>query len=243
VPSVLVPKRSVTPEWMDRADNSRHDLEGALKDIHKVNRFLRGSKILIDALRPCLEKQREGETLTILDVGTGGADLPIDIVRQTHSMGKRVQITAVERDATTAAYAKSQTAAYPEIDVQIADATRLPYAPESFDVVIASLFLHHFDDEQAARLLRDFRALARRAVLINDLRRHLIPWAFIGLAARVTGRHPMFRHDAPLSVLRGFTTTELRHAAMEAGAPRVTLTRRFPYRLLMTLPGSGNAIP
>jgi SAM-dependent methyltransferase len=242
VPSVLVPKRSLTPEWMDRADNSQQDLEGALKDIRKVNRFLRGSKILIDALRPCLEKQRDGETLTILDVGTGGGDLPIDIVHEARAMGKRVRITAVEKDATTAAYAKAETRPYAEIEVEHADATQLPYPPESFDVVIASLFLHHFGDEQAARLLRNFRALARRAVLINDLRRHLIPWAVIGVAAHVTGRHAMFRHDAPLSVLRGFTTSELRHAAKEAGVPRATLVRRFPYRLLMTLPGS-NATP
>ena len=242
MPSVLVPKRSLAPEWMDRADNSKQDLEGALRDINMVNRFLRGSRILIDALRPCLDKQRDGETLTILDVGTGGADLPIDIVREARRLGKRVQITAVEKDGTTAAYAKEQTKDYAEIDVHVADATALPFAPESFDVVMASLFLHHFDDAQAAKLLRDFRIIARRAVLINDLRRHLIPWAFIGLAAHVTGRHPMFCHDAPLSVLRGFTTTELRNAAKEAGVPRATLVRRFPYRLLMTLPGS-NATP
>ena len=242
MPSLLVPKRSVTPEWMDRADNAKQDLEGALRDIRKVNRFLRGSKILVDALRPCLEKQQPGQTLTILDVGTGGADLPIDLANEARRMGKRVQITAVEKDEVTAAFARAQTASYPEIDVQLADATKLGFAPESFDVVIASLFLHHFGEAEAAQLLKEFRTIARRAVLINDLRRHLIPWAFIGLAAHVTGRHPMFCHDAPLSVLRGFTTTELRNAAKEAGSPRVTLARRFPYRLLMTLPGS-SALP
>jgi SAM-dependent methyltransferase len=242
MPSLLVPKRSKTPEWMDRTDNTKHDLEGALRDIHAVNRFLRGSKILIDAIRPCLDKQREGETLTILDVGTGGADLPIDLANAARAMNKSVKITAVERDPVTAHFAKQQTKAYPEIEVHEADATNLPYPPESFDLVIASLFLHHFSDEDATKLLRAFRTIARRAVLINDLRRHLLPWAFIGVAARVTGRHPMFCHDAPLSVLRGFTATELRHAAKEAGSPRVTLSRKFPYRLLMTLPGS-NATP
>jgi len=242
VPSVLVPKRSASPEWMDRTGNTRQDLEGALRDIGKVNRLLRGSRILIDALRPCLEKQQQGQTLTVLDVGTGGADLPIDLVNEARRMDRRVHVTAVEKDVVTAGYAKAQTQAYPEIEVTLADATRLPFPPQSFDVVIASLFLHHFGDAQAAQLLRDFRAIARRAVLINDLRRHLIPWAFIGVAAHVTGRHPMFRHDAPLSVLRGFTATELRNAAKEAGVPRVTLARRFPYRFLMTLPGS-NSIP
>ena len=236
--SLLVPKRSQTPEWMDRDDNHAHDLESALRDIHKVNRFLRGSKILIDAIRPCLDKQRPGETLTILDVGTGGADIPIELVNEARRMGKSVAITAIERDPATFAYAKQQTKNYSEITIEQADATSLPYEPESFDVVLASMFLHHFTDEKATELLKSFRAIARRAVLLHDLRRHLVPWAFIGVAARVTGRHPMFCHDAPLSVLRGFTASELRNAAREAGAPRATLARKFPYRLLLTLPGS-----
>ena len=240
--SVLVPKRSTSLEWMDRTDNSAQDLAGALRDIHTVNRFLRGSRILIDAIRPCLDKQREGETLTILDVGTGGADLPIDLADEARRLGKKVTITAVERDPVTFAYAKQQAMDYPEITIVQADATDLPYPPESFDVVMASLFLHHFSDGDATKLLKAFRTIARRAVLINDLRRHLVPWAFIGVAARVTGRHPMFCHDAPLSVLRGFTASELRNVAREAGAHRVTLSRKFPYRLLMTLPGA-SAVP
>ena len=144
--------------------------------------------------------------------------------------------------APAEADAKRKAEGYPEITIVQADATDLPYAPESFDVVMASLFLHHFSDEDATKLLKAFRTIARRAVLINDLRRHLVPWAFIGVAARVTGRHPMFCHDAPLSVLRGFTASELRNAAREAGAHRVTLSRKFPYRLLMTLPGA-SAVP
>jgi hypothetical protein len=102
------------------------------------------------------------------------------------------------------------------------------------------MFLHHFDHDDAARLLSGFRSIARSAVLVNDLRRHVIPWAFIGLAARATLRHPMFVHDAPLSVLRGFTDEELRAVARDAGAKSAVVERRLPYRLLLTMAGREN---
>jgi SAM-dependent methyltransferase len=223
---------------MDRPHNSAADLEGALDDIRSVNRFLRGSKILVEAVRPFLLGLRDGETLTVLDVGTGGADVPRGLVRCARSLGRGIRVVAVDRDPVTLEYARRASAGMPEVEVRRADAFDLPYPRASFDLVTASMFLHHFAHAEAVRLLAGFRRIARRAVLINDLRRHLVPWAFIGLAARATRRHPMFVHDAPLSVLRGFTVDELRTAAFEAGAASATVSRRLPYRLLLTMPGS-----
>ena len=237
--SPLVPSRRLDPEWMDRTDNRPEDVNGALADIRKVNRFLRGSKILVAAVRPFLLARSGGEPLSILDVGTGGADLPLDLVREARRVGRRIRIVAVDRDPATLDYARGRTAGVPEIELLSADAFALPFPPASFDLVTASLFLHHFGHDDAVRLLAAFRRLARAAVLINDLERHVFPWAFIGLAARIMRRHPMFVHDAPLSVLRGFTAEELAAAAREAGASDATVVHRIPYRLLLKIPGAG----
>jgi SAM-dependent methyltransferase len=232
----LVPARRLDPEWMDRTDNTPEQLNGALDDIRSVNRFLRGSKILVDAVRPFLRARTTAEPLSILDVGTGGGDLPLDLVREARRIGRPVRIVAVDRDPVTLDYARRRLAGVPEIEICAADACALPFAPSSFDLVTASLFLHHFGPSDVVRLLVSFRRLARTAVLVNDLERHVLPWAFIGLAARITRRHPMFIHDAPLSVLRGFTAAELRAAAREAGSSRATVVHRVPYRLLLTIP-------
>jgi SAM-dependent methyltransferase len=226
---------------MDRTDNRPEDLNGALDDIRLVNRFLRGSKILVTAVRPFLLAPHDGEPLSVLDVGTGGADLPLDLVTEARRLGRRIRIVAVDRDAATLDYARRKTAGAPEIELHAADAFDLPFPPSSFDLVTASMFLHHFAHDDAVRLLSGFRLIARGAVLINDLRRHLVSWAFIGLAARVTRRHPMFVHDAALSVLRGFTVDELLAAAHEAGAGDATVVERLPYRLLLTIPGADPA--
>jgi len=233
--NVLVPARRHDAEWLDRTDNAPLDIVSTLDDIRLVNRYLFGSKILVRAVRPFLSELREGETLSVLDVGTGGADLPLDLVAEARRLGRKISIVAVDRDAVTLDYARGKTAGTPEIEILSADAFELPFPPASFDLVTASMFLHHFRHDDAVRLLAGFKALARRAVLINDLRRHVVSWAFIGLTSRMTRRHPMFVHDAALSVLRGFTKAELLAAARDAGAADATVKRRLPYRLLLTM--------
>lgn len=239
MPSVFVPARRFDPEWMDRTDNTPEDLNGALDDIRAVNRFLGGSKTLVDAVRPFLLARTGGPPLSILDIGTGGADLPLALVAQARRVDRGIRIVAVDRDEVTLDYARRKTSEVPEIELLAADAFDLPFAPGSFDLVTASLFLHHFTPDEAVSLLSSFRRIARGAVLINDLERHIVPWAFIALLARVTRRHPMFVNDAPLSVLRGFTRDELLAAARDAGAGDATVVDRHPYRLLLTLPGAG----
>jgi len=224
---------------MDRPGNTPAELEGALDDIRSVNRFLRGSSILVDAVLPFVLAEPPGATLSVLDVGTGGADLPRALVAAARRRGRTIRVVAVDRDPVTIAYARRASVGLAEIETREADAFDLPFAPASFDIVTASMFLHHFEHADAARLLAGFRSIARRAVFINDLRRHVVPWAFIGLAARATRRHPMFVHDAPLSVLRGFTDEELRAVARDAGAADATVERRVPYRLLLTMAGRG----
>ena len=241
MPSPLVPARRYDPEWMDRSDNAPADLTHVLDDIRLVNRFLRGSNTIVAAVRPFLQALREGETLRVLDVGTGGADLPLDLVAEAKRLRRSIHIVAVDRDPITLDYARRKTAGTPEIEVLAADAFELPFPPTSFDLVTASMFLHHFREEDAVRLLAGFRRLAKGAVLINDLERHFISWAFISLAARITRRHPMFVHDSALSVLRGFTKGELAGLARRAGSLDATVRKRIPYRLLLTIPAERSA--
>lgn len=236
---MIVPVRRHDPEWMDRPDNTPAELEGALHDIRSVNRLLGGSKTLVDAILPHLASAPPERPLTILDVGTGGADVPVAIAAAAHRLGRSVRIVGIDRDAVTIDLARRAVAGHGEIELVHADAFTFEAPEASFDLVTASLFLHHFTHDDATRLVSRFRGLARRAVLVNDLERHLVPWAFIAVAARLTRRHAMFVHDAPLSVLRGFTHDELMHVAIDAGAPLATVARRWPFRLLMTVPARG----
>lgn len=234
----LVPRRRSEPEWMDRPGNDAADLRGALRDIAAVNRLLGGRRVLLDALDPFLDAASAERPFSILDVGSGGGDLAVAMVHHARLRGRLVNVVAVDIDPVAAVFAAEACAAYGEIRVIRGDAFRLPFRDGSFDLVTASLFLHHFSHRDAAALLASFHRLARRGVLVNDLRRHVVPWAFIALAARTASRHPMFVHDAPLSVLRGFTAEELLDAGRRAAGSGALLRRRWPFRLVLTLPAA-----
>ena len=60
----------------------------------------------------------------------------------------------------------------------VADVRRLPFATGSFDVVTASLFLHHFDGRELPAVLAGLFRLARRALVVNDLHRARVPYVF-----------------------------------------------------------------
>lgn len=234
--SFLVPSRRNDEEILDRRGNAEVDLAAALANIGDVNRRLGGSRILLDAIDPFLSWLSPGETFELLDVGSGGGDLLLDLGRHVRARGLGVRIVGVDRDPTIVAIARKGCAGDPAIEIVEADAFRLPYPEKSFDVVTLSLFLHHLEYQEGVVLLRRLLKIARKAVVVNDLRRHLVPWAFIGVAARLRGAHPMFVHDAPLSVLRGFTEEEMQALCQDAGASMATVQRRWPFRLVATLP-------
>ena len=233
---MLVPARRHDPEWMDRTGNTKSQLEGALRDIGAVNRYLGGSRAALHAIAPFLAACPEGGTLHLLDVGTGGGDVPAALASAARKQGKRLAIVGIDRDPVTAAHAHRETAGNPDVDIVRADAFATGFATGSFDLVLASMFLHHFAHAEAVALVREFRRIATQAVIVNDLERHLLPWAFIAIGARLTRRDPMFVHDAPLSVLRGFTKHELHRVAVDAGASGATVTEAWPYRLVLTVP-------
>jgi hypothetical protein len=113
----------------------------------------------------------------------------------------------------------------------VADVRALPFAAATFDVVTASLFLHHFDAAEAPGVLRTLYGLARRALVINDLRRARLPYVFGRAAFPLLFRSRVSVDDGLVSIRRGFTEREMRAAFAEAGIP-VRLARTWPYRLL-----------
>lgn len=192
----------------------------SLGDLRFVNRRLGGRGSLKAAVQPLL---LQSERPRLLDVGCGSGDVSAYL---TQDLGRGVQVVGADLKLLHVRQVP------PAIQPVVANARRLPFRPATFDVVLVSLFLHHFDAPDLPGVLRELYALARRALVVTDLRRAAVPYCFGRLFFRALFRSRVSIEDGLLSIRRAFHDEELHDAFVQAGIPQVHIRRVFPYRLL-----------
>jgi SAM-dependent methyltransferase len=224
------PPREVSrSELMDRLDAPPAELIRSLIDIARLNR-IGATKTIQRHIAPFLARQRAGETLRILDVGTGAADIPLALARWARRRGHRVRIVALEVHPTILRHAARVVDGTPEVQLVAGNALEAPIRPGSVDVTLCSLVLHHLPEEAVIGLFRQLADLARLGFVVSDFRRGRLAWAAVWLATHAVSRNPMTRHDGPLSVRRAYTPEELVRLARRAGLPDIRWHRAFAFR-------------
>lgn len=210
-------------------------LRANLRDLARINRWLGGSALSWRAIRPLLRERSKGEHLRLLDVGTGAADIPRALRRQTANSDPTLQVVATDVRPEVVSAARQLARKTPTFDVELAAVGSIDYEDSSFDVVHASLLLHHLEPPEAVELLRDMGRVAKRAVIVNDLDRAWQWWAGAWLLTRVTTANRYTRHDGPLSVRRAYRPNELAALAAQAGLVEEARHRALPgYRYAVT---------
>jgi SAM-dependent methyltransferase len=226
---------------MDRLTDATEFLDGPLddpvaladnlRDLRRINRWL-GGVALTSAAIDALAAHRAG--LSILDVGTGGADIPLALLARAADRDRTLHIVGLDsRPEVLAAAALADRAVTKTsgLTLQVGDGRSLPYADDAFDVVHASMVLHHLDGEEGAALLREMARVGRLGIVINDLHRSRPAWVGAWLLGHVLTGNRYTRHDAPLSVARAYRVDEALALVRETGlAPVRTIRGRFGFR-------------
>jgi SAM-dependent methyltransferase len=235
---MLTPERLYEEELLDAGEGTDDDVAGSLIDLRRINRFLGGRKVIIQAIDSRIQRTKP-KSISLLDVGTGSADLPMAVVENCRQRGVSTFVAAVDLSERNLRIARTRLGVSPEVHLVRADSLSLPFAACSFDFVTASLFLHHFRDEDVIKLLADFARIARQAVIVNDLIRNLVPYYFTRLAGPFLAKSFLTRNDGPVSILRGFTVSEMNALADRAGLHKREMKRVFPYRLSLVADVTG----
>ena len=209
-------KRQFDPavlEMMDRPQPVSAELERDLERIRQLNRWFGSYWLVLGFMERWIKPV---DQIRIIDLATGSGDIPRLIVNHARKIGAKVQIDALDRQSATLEIAKKLSGGYEEISY--IDANILEWDPaEAYDIVLCTLALHHFCEQDAVRLLRRCRELSRRCVLVSDLRRGFFLKAGVYLLTALIFREPMTRYDARLSAKRAFSFTEMDNLAQQAG--------------------------
>ena len=204
---------SATLELMDRPQSVSAELKRDLFNLRRLNRWFGSYALTSFFLRRWI---KPGARMHIVDLATGSADIPRLIADYARSVGAEVRIDALDQQAATLEIARSLSTDYPNIT--FVEANILEWEPpEPYDIVLCTLALHHFSEEDAVKVLRRCRELSRKFALVSDLRRGWVGTIGVHLLTATIFREPMTKYDARLSMARAFSFSELRNLAERAG--------------------------
>jgi SAM-dependent methyltransferase len=200
-------ERKIVPELLDSASDA--EAGENLRDLALIDRWLGGRR----ALRAAVRGLPGAPPAAVLDVGAAFGSAANSI--------SGASVTSLDLH-----WRHLRLAPPPRL---VADAFQLPFAAASFDVVVCSLFLHHFPDDRAVELLRAFARVARRAVVVIDLERNWLAERFLPWTRLLFRWSPITLHDGPVSVRAAFTPEELAALARRAGLERIRVRRHPPW--------------
>lgn len=225
--SFWVPERRPDPELLDADGVSSSEAEASLADIEWVHRRLGGRALVRRRLLPLLATlpARQG-ALSVLDLGCGSGHVGRDLLAAAAESGVRLRVLGLDRKTSHARLAARGTAV-------VADTFRLPFGDRSVDVVLSTLFLHHFSPAEAATLLAESRRVAASAIVVLDLTRHRLALAAIGALGPIAFRSALSVADGKTSVRQAYTPEEIAAiAAPVLPGARVSKAARFVWELV-----------
>jgi 2-polyprenyl-3-methyl-5-hydroxy-6-metoxy-1,4-benzoquinol methylase len=226
-------RRHRVDELMDDPAIDEQVHRSALRGLARLN-FLSGSAARI--WRPIyrMAKAQGLKRITLVDIATGGGDVPIALARFARRAGIELEATGIDRSQQALDFAQVQAQ---RKDVNV-DFRRLDVLneelPGRFDVAICSLFLHHLREPDAVRVLRAMKESAKRLAVVNDLARSRLVYAQVWLASRIVSRSRIVRLDGQASVRAAFTVAEALELARQAGVQGAAAKSTFPCRFLLT---------
>ncbi|WP_207429278.1 methyltransferase domain-containing protein [Pedobacter sp. SYSU D00535] len=219
-------KRSTEAEMMDDFNLGPETINPIMDELEVINRLLGGYAVFFNAFNTLNLKN----DMIISDWGCGGGDSLRVLVRWARKKRLNLRFVGVDATATAIDYARNKSVDFPEISYLHGDVFSPELSEDQFDIVLSSLFTHHFKDSEWIALMQKMLKCSRYAVVVNDLHRHWFAYHSIGALTKAFSKSKMVKHDSQLSVLRGFKRAEIERMLAEAGITNYRLKWKWAFR-------------
>lgn len=234
-------QRSYELENIDKGSYTPEEYEGCIVELQRVNKWLGDESALRDTLLK--EIERDGlQSFSVLDVGAGSGQLLRVAARWARESNRTARLVGLELNERSAGAILEESSEFPEISSVQASGLVLPFTDDSFDYVIQSLTLHHFDNDGAVKILREMGRVAARGIFVIDLHRNPVAYFFYTTVGRLFLHNRLLREDGALSILKSFKPAEMEALGHQAGLGNVVVEKHFPSRLVLNAVSEPRAV-
>lgn len=198
--------RTEEEEIMDDFSLEGEELRDALDKIASINQLLGGNQLTLQGVKKLINSNDE---ITIVDVGCGNGDMLRTLSDFGSKNNYKFNLIGIDANAFTIDYATKLSKEYPNISYKCEDIFSEVFSQLEYDIMLCTLTLHHFKNEQINYLIELFSKQARIGIVINDLHRNIIAYRAFQVLCFIFRLNRMSREDGLVSILRGFKKQEL----------------------------------
>ncbi|MEM9679052.1 MAG: methyltransferase domain-containing protein, partial [Bacteroidota bacterium] len=186
--------RSQETELMDDFSMKGDLLRDTLDKLGNINKWLGGNHVTLNGIKSLLKNHPKSKTIHMVDLGCGHGDILRLIADYGRKQGYQFKLVGIDANEDAIAYAKELSVEYPEISYKNQDIFSEAFKTASYDIALATLFLHHFNEKEIVNLLSVLSNSTNLGIVINDLHRHPIAYYLFKLLGVVISNE-MIKQD------------------------------------------------
>lgn len=222
--------RTDQEEIMDDFAMEGEILRDALDKIASINQLLGGNKLTLHGVKDMLSTAEQDRKFTIVDVGCGNGDMLRALADYATTKGLTFNLIGIDANNFTITHARDLSKNYANISYRCEDIFDEEFENLKHDIVLCTLTLHHFKDDQIEKLLSVFYKNATLGVVINDLHRSKIAYRSFQALCKVFRLNEMSREDGLVSILRGFKKVDLIQFSEKLGFRKYDVKWKWAFR-------------
>lgn len=233
-------RRSASLEIMDDLACDGEVVFQTLRELDVINHWLGGNAVTINALKKSWKYIPREKEIYIADLGCGSGEILRLISRLAEKEHRKVKLLGVDANPHIIDYARTHSKSFPGITFGASNVFTKNFQDQKFDFILATLFMHHFNEDELIGLFSSLKKQADSTIIINDIHRHPVAYYSIKWLTQIFSRSSMVKFDAPLSVLRAFRKSELVEVMKRAGIDNYQLKWKWAFRWQLIIPVQKN---
>lgn len=222
--------RTLETEIMDDFSLQGEELQEALDKIASINQLLGGNKLTLHGIKKLLNDSNTHQTIVIADIGCGNGDMLRMLAKFGQKNKLNFKLIGIDANEFTINYAKTLSSAYSNIEYLCLDIFTADFINLKYDIVLCTLTLHHFTNEQILNIITTFNNNANVGIIINDLHRSKLAYRLFKIIGVIFNLNKMSREDGLVSILRGFKKKELVEFSHKTNLKNYTISWKWAFR-------------